>query len=189
MGSQPGRHANSARAFERVQSTDGTVHHENWRYGLAGRGYVPSVENHQATSLGSAWFHPTSISNRPKSRSQGRAERSDPDSLTALLSSAPTFLAFIHPSKNESVSTRHRTLDDDATFPIAARCGNCLPSRSTFSRTLHEMTRFSELVENATVELVRESKKLIPELEREVPKDSTPVASNSDLNFELPSDP
>ena len=99
------------------------------------------------------------------------------------------FLAFIHPSKIESVTALHRTLDNDATFRDAAGFGGRLPSRSTFSRAFREMARFPELVERATAELVREVKMLIPDLGREIAIDSTPVKSNSNPNFAPPSDP
>ena len=99
------------------------------------------------------------------------------------------FLAFIHPSKIESITALHRTLDNDATFRDAAGFSGSLPSRSTFSRAFREMARFPELVERATVELVKALKTILPDLGREIAVDSTPVKSNSNPNFEPPSDP
>ena len=99
------------------------------------------------------------------------------------------FLAFIHPSKIESVTALHRTLDNDATFRDAAGFDGRLPSRSTFSRAFREMALFPELVEGATAELVRALKVILPDLGREIAVDSTPVKSNSNPNFEPPSDP
>ncbi len=98
------------------------------------------------------------------------------------------FLAFIHPSKVESVTALHRTLDNDPAFrEIAGFCGP-LPSRSTFSRAFREMARYPRLVERATAEMVGEIRNVIPDLGREIAVDSTPVKSRSNPNFELPSD-
>ena len=99
------------------------------------------------------------------------------------------FLAFIHSSKIESITALHRTLDNDATFRATAGFGDRLPSRSTFSRAFREMALFPELVENATIELVKALKTILPDLGREIAVDSTPVRSNSNPNFEPPSDP
>ena len=99
------------------------------------------------------------------------------------------FLAFIHPSKVESVTALHRTLDNDPAFRDVAGFTGPLPSRSTFSRAFREMAWFPGLVEKATADLVREIKKRKPDLGREIAVDSTPVKSRSNPNFELPSDP
>ena len=71
----------------------------------------------------------------------------------------------------------------------AAGFSGPLSSRSTFSRAFWDMARFPELVENATAELVRALKVILPVLGREIAVDSTPVKSNSNPNFEPPSDP
>ena len=99
------------------------------------------------------------------------------------------FLAFIHPSKVESVTALHRILDNDPAFRELAGFPGKLPSRSTFSRAFREMARFPELVERATADLVREIRKRKSDLGREIAVDSTPVKSRSNPNFEIPSDP
>ena len=99
------------------------------------------------------------------------------------------FLAFIHPSKVESVTALHRILNNDPAFRELVGFPGKLPYRSTFSRAFREMAYFPELVERATADLVREIRKRKPDLRREIAVDSTPVKSRSNPNSDLPSDP
>ena len=99
------------------------------------------------------------------------------------------FLAFIYPSKIESVSALHQTLMNNPALRDAAGFSGMPPSRSTLSRAFRDMARFPELVERATADLVCAIKNVIPDLGREIAIDSTPVKSNSNPNFDPPSDP
>ena len=99
------------------------------------------------------------------------------------------FMAYLHKTVIGTITAPHWTLLNNATSRVACGFKGRVPSRPTLSRVFTQMAEHIELVERIMDEVVREAKRIHPDLGEELAVDSTPVRSYSDGNRKPRSDP
>ena len=99
------------------------------------------------------------------------------------------FLTYLHKTIIGTITALHWTLMNNATFRDACGFNGRVPSRSTISRVFSQMAEYPEAVERIMDEIVREAKRIHPDLGEELAVDATPVRSCADGNREPRSDP
>ena len=88
-----------------------------------------------------------------------------------------------------TITELHWTLLNCPAFRAACGFDGMVPSRSTLSRVFSQMAKHPDLVERAMDEIVREDRRIRPDLGEDIAVDVTPVHSYSDGNRNPPSDP
>ena len=99
------------------------------------------------------------------------------------------FMAYLHKTVIGTVTALHWTLMNNPAFRAVCGFNGSMPSRPTLSRVFTQMAEHPDIVERIMDELVREARRVRPELGEEVAVDATPVRSYSDGNKEPRSDP
>ncbi len=99
------------------------------------------------------------------------------------------FLAYLYRATIGTITLLHWTLLNCPAFRVACGFDGMVPSRSTLSRVFTQMAKHPDLVERAMDEIVREARRIRPDLRDDIAVDATPVHSYSDGNRNLPSDP
>ena len=99
------------------------------------------------------------------------------------------FMAYLHKTIIGTITALHWTLLNNPAFRAACGFTDRVPSRPTLSRVWTQMAEYPEAVERIMDEIVREAKRIRPDLGKELAVDATPVRSYSDGNRKPPSDP
>ena len=92
------------------------------------------------------------------------------------------FMAYLHKTVIGTVTALHWTLMNNPAFRAVCGFNGTVPSRPTFSRVFTQMAEHPEIVERIMDELVREARRVRPDLGEEIAVDATPVHSYSDGN-------
>ena len=99
------------------------------------------------------------------------------------------FLAYLHKTVIGTITALHWTLMNNPAFRSICGFNGRVPSRSTLSRVFTQMSEHPDIVERIMDEIVREARRVRPDLGEEIAVDATPVHSYSDGNKEPPSNP
>ena len=98
------------------------------------------------------------------------------------------FMAYLHKTVIGTVTALHWTLMNNPAFRAVCGFNGRVPSRPTLSRVFTQMSEHPDIVERIMDEIVREARRVRPDLGEEIAVDATPVHSYSDGNREPPSD-
>ena len=99
------------------------------------------------------------------------------------------FMAYLHRTTVGSISALHWTLLNNPAFRAVCGFNGGVPSRPTLSRVFSQMAEHPDVVERIMDEIVREARRIRPDLGDDLAVDATPVRSYSDGNRKPPSDP
>ncbi len=98
-------------------------------------------------------------------------------------------LAYLHRTTIDSITALHWTLLNNPAFRAVCGFGKIVPSRSTLSRVFSQMAKHPDVMERIMDDIVRETKRVQPDLGEELAVDATPVRSYADGNRKPPTDP
>ena len=98
-------------------------------------------------------------------------------------------MAYLHKTVIGSITALHWTLLNNPAFRAVCGFNGKVPSRPTLSRVFTQMSEHPDVVERIMDEIIREAKRIRPDLGEDLAVDASPVHSYSDGNRKPRSDP